>query len=118
MKLITYLIEVAQKLVWILPHSLLPPFQSCYGVLSVVHPEKKIIKYIKLEEWEFKNYVDQFLAYSDHLPTYGGLLWTFGALPTPCPRGHWKTWPPTPYVQYVPRFTAFTEKTSSHTKEI
>ena len=39
----------------------------------------------------FKNYVDQFLTYSDHLPTYRGLTWTFGALPTPCPRGHRKT---------------------------
>ena len=27
----------------------------------------------------------------DHLPTYRGLSWTFGAPPTPCPRGHIKT---------------------------
>ena len=38
----------------------------------------------------FKNYVDQFLSYFDHLPTYSGLSWTFGALPTLCPRGHRK----------------------------
>ena len=47
----------------------------------------------------FTNYVDQILTYFDHLPTYRGLSWTFSALPTPCPRGHRKTWPPTPYVQ-------------------
>ena len=39
----------------------------------------------------FTNYVDQFLTYSDHLLTYNGLSWTFGALPTPCPRGHRKS---------------------------
>ena len=39
----------------------------------------------------FTNYVDQFLTYFDHLPTYRGLSWTFGAPPTPCPRGHVKT---------------------------
>ena len=58
----------------------------------------------------FKNYVDQFLSYFDHLPTYRGLSWTFGAPPTPCPRGHIKTWPPPPYVQNAPSFTSFTEK--------
>ena len=57
----------------------------------------------------FTNYVDQFLTCFDHLPTYRGLSWTFGAPPTPCPRGHIKTWPPTTYVQYVPSFTAFTK---------
>ena len=34
---------------------------------------------------------EQFLSYFDHLPTCRGLSWTFGALPTPCPRGHRKT---------------------------
>ena len=38
----------------------------------------------------FKNYVDQFLSYFDHLPTYRGLSWTFSALPTLYPRGHRK----------------------------
>ena len=38
----------------------------------------------------FTNYVDQFLTYFDHLPTYRGLSWTFGAPPTPCPHGHGK----------------------------
>ena len=50
----------------------------------------------------FTNYVDQILTFSDHLPTYRGLSWTFGAPPTPCPRGHRKTWPPTPmYNMYL-----------------
>ena len=31
------------------------------------------------------------LQYFDHLPSYRGPSWTFGALPTPCPRGHRKT---------------------------
>ena len=35
-----------------------------------------------LDKGSFKNYVDQFLSYFDHLPTYRGLLWTFGALST------------------------------------
>ena len=35
----------------------------------------------------FTNYVDQILTYFDQLPTYRGLLCTFSALPTPCPRG-------------------------------
>ena len=30
------------------------------------------------------------LANFDHLPIYRGLSWTFGALPTLCPRGHRK----------------------------
>ena len=34
--------------------------------------------------------MDHFLSYFDHLPTYRGLPWTFGALPTLCPRGHRK----------------------------
>ena len=48
----------------------------------------------------FTNYVDQFVTYFDHLPTYRGLSWTFGALPTTCPRGHRKPWPPTFYNFY------------------
>ena len=52
--------------------------------------EKKIARLIILDKGPFTNYVDQFLTYSDHLPTYRGLSWTFGALPTPCPRGHRK----------------------------
>ena len=43
------------------------------------------------DKGSFTNYMDQFLTYFDHLPTYRGLSWTFGALPTPCPRGHRKT---------------------------
>ena len=43
-----------------------------------------------LHQGSFTNYVDQFLTYFDHPPTYRGLSWTFGALPTPCPRGHRK----------------------------
>ena len=59
---------------------------------------KKIISLeenvISFNRGSFTNYVDQFLTYFDHLPTYRGLSWTFGAPPTPCPRGHRKIWPP------------------------
>ena len=50
------------------------------------HSEKKVISYFF--RGSFKNYVDQFLSYFHHLPTYRGLSWTFGALPSLCPRGH------------------------------
>ena len=36
-------------------------------------------------------YVDQYLTYSENLPTYCGFSWTFGLPPTPCPCGHRKT---------------------------
>ena len=59
-------------------------------VTALLHNRRIARRHRKPLWGSFTNYVDQILTFSDHLPTYCGLSWTFGALPTPCPRGQRK----------------------------
>ena len=66
---------------------------------------------LHMSKGSFKNYVDHFLSYFDHLPTLR-LLWTFGALPTLCLHGDRKTYHPLAYVNLTihTQFYSFTEQ--------
>ena len=86
--------SIESTVIWMLQYRLKICVQSMYmykskGQLNSEWSAITFLIWLILEaRGSFTNYVDQFFTYFDHLPTYRGLSWTFGAPPTPCPRGH------------------------------